>query len=241
MSGPHDTSGPAETRRTPPAPQPARRSEASKEPDFLDIYDRYVASVRHENDLLNHRITWFLAIESLLFAAAGLLFRGSFETIGNFVLNPNPCWTMEIAEVAILWMLCCVAGLLIAVSAKRSIGAAIHAHVSLERRWIDEGYLERAEKIGLPALRGGAHPLPSSPDASAPLRSAEVTANHGSYFSGNLMNLAIGAWSGALFALVIAAAVVAHRSDDAPLCSPQNQNMRAVMTMNRLTPARLDT
>ena len=37
------------------------------------------AMIRHENDLTNHRLTWFVLVEGLLAAALGQVFQKSFE------------------------------------------------------------------------------------------------------------------------------------------------------------------
>lgn len=46
------------------------------------IYDR----VKHEDDLVNHRLTWLLTLQGLLFTAFALLTRDAFE-VGRIVIG----------------------------------------------------------------------------------------------------------------------------------------------------------
>lgn len=48
-------------------------SRSDKEPSLKDLYELTREHITHEDDLVNSRLTWFLVVQSLLFAAYGVV------------------------------------------------------------------------------------------------------------------------------------------------------------------------
>ena len=81
-----------------------------------DFADRLRGMIQHETELVNHRMTWFLASQTLLFAAIGV------------VWEKNLLIQLTLALV----------GIVIGVSFHVSIQAAIRAVQRLEQCWLEK-------------------------------------------------------------------------------------------------------
>lgn len=46
--------------------------------DMKDIYERYAKKVQQENDLIHHRMVWFVTLQSFLFTSLALFTNGTF-------------------------------------------------------------------------------------------------------------------------------------------------------------------
>lgn len=123
--------------------------------DTLALYQVYADYVRHENDLLNHRTTWFVAIETVLVAGAAYLLLRYFESAIALVLGRPDEKLPHIIEFIIAGLALCGFGLVAALAARRSIKAAIASQCALDATWrrlIADG-LRGADN--LPDLMGG--------------------------------------------------------------------------------------
>lgn len=122
--------------------------------DSGELYGIYIDYIRHENELLNHRTTWFLAIETVLIAAAGYLLLTYFESVVSHVAGDADESLAHIAEFFLAGIVLCAFGLITAQGAGRSIKAALDAQDSLVDHW-NRLKLPKAEVNRLPDLMGG--------------------------------------------------------------------------------------
>ncbi len=53
----------------------------------LAPYDRYRSELEHEDTLINHRLSWFLAAQSLLFAAVGVALQKDLTPLAVTVMS----------------------------------------------------------------------------------------------------------------------------------------------------------
>ncbi|MBX9591087.1 MAG: hypothetical protein K2X43_17495 [Hyphomonadaceae bacterium] len=129
-------------------------------PDRIQkLFEIYRDYVKHEDGLINFRVTWFVATQALVFAAYGLLAQEVFRT-GSFghgagalpVLQADQPFrpTPWLAAVLVL----CLLGALSAMTSTLSINAAYKAMQALSRRWQTIVLQGRTYDL-LPALEGG--------------------------------------------------------------------------------------
>lgn len=104
-------------------------------PEILQLYQNYIDYVRHENDLLNHRTTWFVAIESLLIAGAGYLLLEYFESAIALVQGEPDEKLPHIIEFLLAGSVLNIFGLTVGLAARRSIRAAIASQCKLDDEW----------------------------------------------------------------------------------------------------------
>ncbi len=164
--------------------------------EFLDMYRIYIDYIRHENDLLNQRTTWFMTAQAALILVASYLLQKYLEVFGGFFKDKSfSDLNYELKNMVVLlvlfWAVVCLLGIVTAASASRSIKAAVKAQQCLEERWAEK-FLVRADELGLPRLMGGG-------DREA--------GGKGGYFAEKLPPLLIGAW---ILFLVVVAIFVAH-------------------------------
>lgn len=123
------------------------------ERESIAMYQVFIDYVRHENDLINHRTTWFLAIQGLTSAGAGFLLNGSASIYVHSLLAPNLALNMGAAKFLLMWLLVAMAGILSAAAARRSIDAALHALDTLDAHWCAHAHPDIAAHF--PAMMGG--------------------------------------------------------------------------------------
>ena len=122
--------------------------------ETLAIYGVYIDYIRHENDLLNHRTTWFIAIESLLVAGAAYLLLRYFESAIALV-SGHPDETLpHIIEFVIAGAMLCAFGIATARAASRSINGAIASQCQLDVKWRELAKHLAGAKM-LPDMMGG--------------------------------------------------------------------------------------
>lgn len=92
----------------------------------LQAYSTIRNLIEHENDLVNHRMTWLLYFNAFLFAAIALL---SNATVGNGAV-------FKAAELLVFAFLIALLGVLTSYLALKSIQAAFDAIKALRAHWV---------------------------------------------------------------------------------------------------------
>ena len=124
--------------------------------DLFVIYRDYL---KHEDGLINFRVTWFIATQAAIFAAYGFLVHDVLKT-GAFTYGGGPLSTSHALQpfrptpwlLAVL--LLCSLGALSSVTSFFSINAAAAAMNRLRWRWLTI-VLKGEEYELLPDLKGG--------------------------------------------------------------------------------------
>ena len=125
---------------------------------IVELFEIYRDYMKHEDNLINFRVTWFMALQAAMFAAYGFLAQDVFRSgafkygDGLFPLmhglqpfRPSP-W---LAVVVLL----CVFGMMSSVISLFSVRAASRAMKALSRRWRDT-VLQGREYEPLPDVMG---------------------------------------------------------------------------------------
>jgi hypothetical protein len=122
--------------------------------DVVKLFEVYRDYAKHEDNLSNFRITWFLAVQGLLFGGYAVLNRANFTSqthsppaIDNIVANASYP-TFQITALLSFF------GFVAALGSFISIQAAILAVKTLEKKWKHD-VLKGREHQTLPALLGG--------------------------------------------------------------------------------------
>lgn len=140
-------------------------SSVGKEPDYLnsfsqivDLYRLYRSQEEHENDLINHRTTWLVTIQSVLIATFGFSFQKFYEIAksSNALVQESITLRYEV-----FLMVLCVIGLSSCIFAYLSVKAGSDAQIKVRKEW---SLLRlKMPDVGLPPLAGGGHDL-NDPD-----------------------------------------------------------------------------
>lgn len=99
------------------------------------LYRAHIDYVRHENELMHQRTTWFLAIQSVLLAGFGYLVLNYFESTALAVQGRPDEGIIKISEFLVEWFFIAIFGSASAFSASLSIGAADTAQQAIVRNW----------------------------------------------------------------------------------------------------------
>lgn len=140
-------------------------------PDGVSLYDSWLLEryklfrsyLEHEDNLVNHRTTWFIQLHSFLIASYGLI----FSSLVSIKLNPNienlgASYLLSGLASAVLVAIT-VIGLISAKTTRKSVIAAIKAIRELENDWdtllqdVAKMQFARGHKLypSLPGLSGG--------------------------------------------------------------------------------------
>ena len=137
--------------------------QKSGQPTLLDMYKIHIEYIRHENELLHQRVTWFVAIQGGALAALSFSMQKYFESflkfsampdVGALSVDERVSQFLVWAQFVGYWMLICWLGWVAARKAKISIKAALQAQKRVELNWARR-FLDRADVVGFPALMGG--------------------------------------------------------------------------------------
>jgi hypothetical protein len=128
-----------------------RLGEAQHHREVYEIYRDYI---KHEDNLINNRVGWFIQLHSFLIATYGILFAAlmsSYFPQGTATIDPA---IPQKVACAILAMVALV-GIFSSLSAIMSIDAADRAITKLSKTWdgVSEGWA--ADRRILPPLIGG--------------------------------------------------------------------------------------
>jgi hypothetical protein len=127
--------------------------------DAIALYNVYRDYVKHENTLMNVRMTWFLTTQAFLFSSYALLNQkrisaGNFELISSWQEFIGGVTDFKFKFSIIILMLICFFGIFTARRSYISVRAASLAILALRSKW-EAGVTTR------PGTRGG-RPLHSS-------------------------------------------------------------------------------
>lgn len=121
--------------------------------DPLQLYRAYREYIVHEDNLVNHRVGWFIQLHSFLIASYMIIVAA---IISSFFPEGTPRVAPETVQAIACVVLVALAaiGFVSSIAAGRSIRAAGRAIQHLEKRWngLSEGF---AERLGLPGIVGG--------------------------------------------------------------------------------------
>src|SRR5689334_2174427 len=104
------------------------------------IYDIHRAYVEHEDNLINYRTTWLIAIQSFVIATFGFCFQKEYEIITNIILDESAIDKVRIVndklfDFSMLLLFLAVVGIVTAILTMLSVHAATHAILSVESNW----------------------------------------------------------------------------------------------------------
>jgi hypothetical protein len=117
--------------------------------DTISIYKEYRDYLKHEEALINYRITWLIAINALLMATLGVVLQKRLEQLANV----NTDVRAILATVAIL-LLICMLGLVVSAALPFMIVVGRNAIRNLEMQW-DKRLIEYRLAYKLPSLARG--------------------------------------------------------------------------------------
>lgn len=134
--------------------------EASRE-IVVAAYDKYIEYIRHENELLNYRTTWFITIQASLILAISFILQKFFDALWNVFSKSGTQVSAEgeqmIGLFCFIALSFCIIGCITAYASWRSIEAALKAQSAICQRWTAL-FASSATEFGLPDLMGGGDP-----------------------------------------------------------------------------------
>jgi hypothetical protein len=127
--------------------------------EAIALYNVYRDYMKHEDTLMNVRMTWFLTTQAFLFSCYALLNQKRISA-GNFELVRS--WQEFIGDItdpkfrfgALILMLICFFGFFTARRSYISVRAASLAIVALRSRW-DAEFAQNGGFASLPSITGG--------------------------------------------------------------------------------------
>lgn len=129
-------------------------------------YQICIEYIRQENDLINHRMTWFLAIQGALATGFGILTITYAKPIAKFFAWLSrysfPFSTADAVTAIALLIIIGIAGIYSAEDSRQSIGYAISSQQRIEQLWIDN--TTPAERATYPTMRFGHAIISDKPD-----------------------------------------------------------------------------
>jgi hypothetical protein len=133
---------------TSPAVAEPRAPEAPKL-DYLAIYNAYRDYLKHEDELINRRLSWNLTLQGFLFAVYGVTLQLVYNTTA-YKLPPDTHFQRLPFVFPFL-------GITVAILSRIGVVAAQRAIDSLRDRWkgIADELKTKGEELPVPALTGG--------------------------------------------------------------------------------------
>ena len=104
----------------------------AEEPSTVQLHQLYRDYIKHEDDLINQRTTWFIQLHSFLIAAYGVAFVAIVSSFNFTNVDPLVADCSRALGALFLFAITCV-GMSSALSASRSVAAASHAIDTLAR------------------------------------------------------------------------------------------------------------
>jgi len=140
----------------------------------LKLYSAYRDYLKHEDDLINNRLSWNFTIQGFLFAAYTFTLQKASELKGSLLLQLKPLspgllskdlfnsHTLGLRELHVAMIILALVGLFVSGCVYLSVSAARIAIGELERRWRElhqeygkSGTNENTHGPHLPGLVGG--------------------------------------------------------------------------------------
>jgi hypothetical protein len=114
---------------------------------YIRFYELFRSYVRHEDNLINNRLTWILTIHGFLYATYGFTLQKELEVIGALRSPAAPfiCYSLFQAQMFLLCI--AVVGLSISFFGWRSIRAAKRAAVSVDAVFRKNTTIQTNERI----------------------------------------------------------------------------------------------
>jgi hypothetical protein len=164
--------------------------------DILTIYSIFRDYVKHEDGLINSRMTWLITVQSFLIATFGLSYQKRFEIISEGIIKIDNeakkyLITQVVSEYDIFLIFLAIIGLTTSIVALYSIKGAVHALKALNGIWkifLEDNKITFPLLVKLPNIVGGGN-------VNAP--------KQGRAFPTNLPKLFIVAWSVVLLVLLV--------------------------------------
>ncbi|MEJ0019498.1 MAG: hypothetical protein WDN25_23705 [Acetobacteraceae bacterium] len=128
--------------------------------EIREIYSIYRSYSEHENDLINHRTTWGITIQSFVIATFGFCYQKKYEIAEKIIMASDKIERMQpdIFDFNILLLFLVVIGSVTATSTYYSVWAATKAIYQLDKYW-NEGFRMKYDHArALPPMMGGGHP-----------------------------------------------------------------------------------
>lgn len=132
--------------------QPLVLEKWSREETFSN-FPIFIEYIRHENDLLNHRTTWFVAVQAALAAGIGFLFYNKAIDVASTMAGCFIKFNWSAAHILSMWSLICLIGIATSSAARRSVDAALYAQDTLDLLWRHHANPQIAAM--LPDMMGG--------------------------------------------------------------------------------------
>lgn len=145
---------------------------------YYQYYQIMIEYIRHENDLINHRTTWFLATQVFIAAAAGYVFSKYAGFLSKLLFSNGIHPDLKGVLISIFWVLLCFFGLIVAATCRNSIDAATYAKHTIKKLW--EETADPDWRKCFPSLTGG--------------KTKTIADGTGSKFAGHLPSLSILLW-----------------------------------------------
>lgn len=135
----------------PAKPRPATKP-STKLPSGLELYQIYIEYIRHENELIHQRNTWFLATQGVLLAGLAVFIQNGFDSFISALRFLTFDSTLGATKYMLVWYSCCAAGLLTSQQANRALKGAWRSQSAIETLWEKQ---EAELRNILPDLKGG--------------------------------------------------------------------------------------
>lgn len=122
----------------------------------LAVYKQFRDYIQHEDQLINHRTTWLITVQSFLWATYGLSYQKKYEVYAKLKeLKLDPAALGSATEEYNGFMLVlAVVGLFTALVSYFSVKAAADAIDSLNQQWMNHPMKKLADGM-LPGITGG--------------------------------------------------------------------------------------
>ncbi len=127
--------------------------------EAIALYNVYRDYIKHENILMNMRMTWFLTTQAFLFSCYALLNQkrisaGSFELVRSWHEFISDITDLKFKFSTVILMLICFFGYFTARRSYISVRAASLAILALRNKWEGE-IAQNGAFLSLPAITGG--------------------------------------------------------------------------------------
>ncbi|MDD2800022.1 MAG: hypothetical protein PHE96_01075 [Methylococcales bacterium] len=113
----------------------AKANDSKRGEEFYSLLRDYI---KHEDDLINQRMTWLMSVQSFLIATFGFSYQKKFEIVSKALINKETqALGFSIVEYDLFLIMLIVVGIATSYFALQSIEAATHSITQLRERWRD--------------------------------------------------------------------------------------------------------
>ncbi len=127
--------------------------------EAIALFNVYRDYIKHESNLMNVRMTWFLTAQAFLFSCYALLNQkrisaGSFEFVRSWHEFISDITDLKLKFSTVILMLICFFGYLTAHRSYISVRAASLAIMALKNKW-EADTAQNGAFLSLPGITGG--------------------------------------------------------------------------------------